>query len=96
MGRQLETDWTITELDRPQHVAYEAKGPAGATLRMGQTVEASGNGSRVSFEVDYELPGGAVGGLAAPLIERRNEREVEHSLHNLKELAEHAGGGPAS
>ncbi len=96
MGRQLETDWTITELDRPRHVAYEAKGPAGATLRMAQTVEASGNGSRVSFEVDYELPGGAVGGLAAPVIERRNEREVEHSLHNLKELAEHASGDGAS
>jgi uncharacterized membrane protein len=93
MGRQLETDWTITELDRPRHVAYEATGPAGATLRMAQTVEASRNGSQVSFEVDYELPGGAVGGLAAPLIERRNEREVEHSLHNLKEMAEHPGGG---
>jgi uncharacterized membrane protein len=96
MGRQLDTDWTVTELDRPRHVAYEAKGPAGAALRMAQTVEASGDGSRVSFELDYELPGGAVGGLAAPLIERRSEREVEHSLHNLKDMAEHGGGGPES
>jgi uncharacterized membrane protein len=89
LGRHLETDWTVTELDRPRHVAYEAKGPVGATLRMAQTVESSSSGSRVSFEVDYELPGGAVGGLAAPVIERRNEREVEHSLHNLKDLVEH-------
>jgi uncharacterized membrane protein len=89
VGRQLDTDWTVTELDRPRHVAYEAKGPAGARLRMAQTVESADNGCRVSFEVDYELPGGAVGGLASPLIERRNEREVEHSLQNLKEIVEH-------
>jgi carbon monoxide dehydrogenase subunit G len=97
MGRQLETDWTVTELDRPRHVAYEAKGPAGAAaLRMAQTVEPSGNGSQVSFELDYELTGGAVGGLAAPLIERRSEREVEHSLHNLKDMAEHGGRSRAN
>jgi carbon monoxide dehydrogenase subunit G len=89
VGRQLDTDWTVTELDRPRHVAHEAKGPAGARLRMAQTVEPSGGGCRVSFEVDYELPGGGVGDLASPLIERRNERGVEHSLQNLKEVAEH-------
>jgi hypothetical protein len=88
VGRQLDTDWTVIELDRPRHVAYEATGPAGARLRMAQSVEAGSDGCRVSFEVDYELPGGAVGGLASPLMERRNEREVEHSLQNLKEMVE--------
>lgn len=89
VGRAIDTEWTVTELQRPRHVAYEATGPAGARLRMAQTVEPSGAGSTVSVEVDYELPGGAVGDLASSLIERRNEREVDHSLDNLKELAEH-------
>jgi len=66
VGRQLDTDWTATELDRPRHVAYEAKGPAGARLRMAQSVEVASDGCRVSFEVDYELPGGAVGGPRVP------------------------------
>ena len=88
-GRELETDWTVTELERPRHVAYEANGPAGARLRMAQSVEAAGGGAQVTFEIDYELPGGAVGGLASPIIERRSEREVEHSLQNLKDIAEH-------
>ena len=79
----------MTELDRPRHVAYEATGPGGAWLRMAQTVEPAASGSTVSFEVDYELPGGVVGDLASSLVERRNQREVEHSLSNLKELAEH-------
>ncbi len=89
VGRQIDTDWTVTELDRPRHVAYEAKGRGGAQLRMAQTVEPSGEGCTVSFEIDYDLPGGVAGGLASALMERRNEREVEHSLQNLKEIAEH-------
>lgn len=35
------------------------------------------------------LCGGAVGGLASPVIERRSEREVEHSLYNLKDIVGH-------
>ena len=88
VGKQIDAEWTVTELDRPRHIAYEAKGPAGAWLRMAQTVQPSGGGSRVSVEIDYELPGGAIGGAVSSLMERRNEREVEHSLHNLADLAE--------
>jgi hypothetical protein len=86
LGRSLQTEWTVTELDGPRHVAYEAKAPAGAWLRMARTVESAGDGSTVSFEVNYDLPGGVIGDLASSLAERRNEGEVEHSLHNLNEL----------
>jgi uncharacterized membrane protein len=55
---------------------------------MAQTVESASKCSRVSVEIDYELPGGTIGGVASSLMERRNEREVEHSLHNLADLAE--------
>jgi hypothetical protein len=55
---------------------------------MAQT-DSTGDGSTVSFEVDYLLPGGVIGDLAFSLSERRDEREVEHFLHNLKEFAEH-------
>jgi uncharacterized membrane protein len=89
IGRSIDTEWTVTELDRPRHVAYQATGPGGAWLRMAQTVESAGDGSTVTFEIDYEVPGGVLGDVVSSLAERRNEREVEHSLHNLKELAEH-------
>ncbi len=92
VGRQIDAQWTVTALDRPRHVAYEATGPRGAHLRMSQTVTGDRGRSTVSFEIDYELPGGVVGDLAASILERRNEREVEHSLHNLKDLAEHVKG----
>ena len=89
LGRSLETNWRVTELEDPHHVAYEATGPAGAQLRMRQTVEATAGGSTVAFDVEYQLPGGFIGDLAEFVAGRRNEREVEHSLENLKDLAEH-------
>jgi glucose/arabinose dehydrogenase len=48
---------------------------------------------RVELSVDYDLPGGLLGDLLDRLyVERRNEREAEHSLQNLKDLVE---GRPA-
>ncbi len=46
-------------------------------------------GSRVELVVDYELPGSFLGELLDRLyVERRNEREAQHSLENLKDLVE--------
>jgi uncharacterized membrane protein len=89
LGRNLESDWEVTQLDRPQRVAYSSESPGGGMLRMVQSVEEAADGCRVDVELDYELPGGLVGELFdSAYAERRNERELEHSLHNLKELLE--------
>ena len=56
---------------------------------MRQSVEATAAGSRLDLHVDYDLPGGVLGDVADRLyVERRNEREAEHSLQNLKDLVE--------
>ncbi|MDK3257363.1 SRPBCC family protein [Blastococcus capsensis] len=89
LGRHLESTWEVTQLQRPQRVAYASEAPGGGLLRMVQTVEDADGGSRVDVELDYELPGGFIGELVdSAYAERRNERELEHSLHNLKELVE--------
>ena len=92
LGRRIETEWLVTELDPPHQVAYQATGPAGAQLEMRQTVKDAGDGSTVAFDVEYQLPGGFIGDLAELIAGRRNEREVEHSMQNLKDLAEHQAG----
>lgn len=93
LGRNLEARWEVTELDRPRKVAYSSEAPGGGLLRMVQTVQATSEGTRIDMELDYELPGGLVGELFdSAYAERRNERELEHSLHNLKELAESRAG----
>ncbi|MGD9889847.1 MAG: SRPBCC family protein [Dehalococcoidia bacterium] len=93
-GRHLESEWHVAELERPRHVAYEATAPGGGQLAMKQTVNPTGDGSRVELELDYEPPLGFLGELMdRAYFERRNERDAEHSLHNLKDLLE---GRPGS
>jgi uncharacterized membrane protein len=56
---------------------------------MRQIVRPTGGGSRVELDLEYELPGGFLGEAADRVyVERRNEHEAEHSLHNLKDLLE--------
>ena len=88
LGRTFQSDWRVIELENPRRIAYEATGPAGAQLRMRQAVQAREAGSTATFDVEYELPGGFLGDLAELVAGRRNERELEHSMHNLKDLAE--------
>jgi uncharacterized membrane protein len=96
LGRSMESSWRVTEFSSPRKVAYETTAVGGGTLRMVQTVEDSAGNSRVMMELDYELPGGIVGELFdSAYAERRNERELEHSLHNLKEFIEGRSGSDA-
>jgi uncharacterized protein YndB with AHSA1/START domain len=88
-GRTIECDYKVTELGHPHHVAYEATALGDGQLTMRQTVSATASGSLVELELDYELPGGILGQAAdRAFVERRNEREAEHSLHNLKDMLE--------
>ncbi len=88
-GSNLETDWVVRSVDPPREIEYEATAPGGGELRMVQRVAPDGEASRVELELDYQLPGGFLGeALDQVYVERRNEREAEHSLNNLKELVE--------
>ena len=88
-GVSLPTTWRCTECDPPHSVAYEASSAGGGSLTMRQVVVPTDVGSRVELVVDYELPGSFLGEVLDRLyVERRNEREAQHSLENLKDLLE--------
>ena len=56
---------------------------------MNGTIEPSGDGTRAGVDVDYQLPAGFLGEVAMRLfIERSVERDVRHTLENLKGLVE--------
>jgi uncharacterized membrane protein len=96
-GINLPTSWHCVECDPPNSVAYEATASGGGRLSMRQVVVGVGEGSRVELDVDYELPGGFLGEVADRLYaERRNQREAEHSLQNLKDLVEGQRAEPAA
>ncbi len=88
-GVKLPSTWRVVEYDAPRVVAYDATSPGGGRLHMRQVVTPNASGSAVDLDVDYDLPGGVLGDLLDRLyVERRNEREAEHSLQNLKDLVE--------
>jgi uncharacterized membrane protein len=58
-------------------------------MDMRQNATEAGDGSRVEIEIEYDLPGGVLGEAVDRLYaERRNERETEHPLENLRRLLE--------
>ncbi len=88
-GVPLQTHWRVVEFEPPRSLAYEVTAMAGGRMTLRQQVVPSQDGTRVEIDVDYDLPGGFLGeALDRLYVERRNEREVEHSLQNLKELLE--------
>lgn len=88
------TDWKVTECQPPRVLAYEATAPKGGHMAVKQTIRAVDHGSHVTLEIDYQVPDGILGGIADKgYLERRNEREADHSLDNLKDLLE--GRNPA-
>jgi uncharacterized membrane protein len=87
VGRELESEWRVTELEAERRISYEATAPGGGSMTMRQTVTPRDGGSRVQLEIDYELPGGLLGELVdRAFVEEQNEREADRSLANLKEL----------
>lgn len=88
-GVPLQTHWRVVKFDPPRSLAYEVTAMAAGRMTLRQQVTPSDQGSRVEFDVDYDLPGAFLGAaLDRVYVERRNEREVEHSLQNLKDLLE--------
>jgi uncharacterized membrane protein len=92
LGHSLEAQWRVVELSKDRKVGYEASVPAGGRLEMSQTISDSNGVSRVEFEIDYDLPEDVAAVLEGDVAERRNERELDHSLQNLKDLAESRSG----
>ena len=90
VGRDIETDWVVTEFEPPKVVAYEVTAPRAGRLVMKQRVlDAGDGGSRVELDVEYDMPGGFFAEVIDRAIgERRNQEAVERSLRNLKELVE--------
>lgn len=58
------------------------------------TLEPSKAGTRLSLKVSYTVPTPLLGRVAEALIVKRNEREFDMALENLKDLVEH--GQPAA
>jgi ligand-binding SRPBCC domain-containing protein len=88
-GRPLETRWEVSRVEKPTLLELTASTPKGGRATSITTFESAGQGTDMTIEVDYELPGGFVGGMADKLfVERAIERDIKHSMENFKAICE--------
>jgi uncharacterized membrane protein len=88
-GRPLESRWEVSRVESPGALEFTGTAPGGGRATAKNRFESAGGGTDLTIEVDYELPGGFVGGLADKLfVERSIERDVKHSVENFKAICE--------
>jgi uncharacterized membrane protein len=88
-GRPLEGRWEVSRVERPRLLEFTGTAPGGGRATATNRFEAADAGTDVTIEIEYELPGGFVGGLADKLfVERSIERDVKHSVENFKAICE--------
>ena len=89
VGRPLEVQWRVDRVEPMRVGEAVATTPGGGTARTRVQYEPDGDGTRMTIDVDYELPGGFLGGVADKLFaERAMERDIRHSSENFKALVE--------
>ena len=86
-GRRIEGFRETTKVDKPRDFALKLVGAGAKATVDGTFIEARG-GTDTTFEVEYELPMGMFAGVAGKLLGGSIERDVRHSMENLKALCE--------
>lgn len=88
-GRRLDGRWEVSRVEKPRYLELRGTAPGGGQATVINRFEPAPGGTDLTFELDYELPGGFVGGLADKLfVERSLERDVRHSGENFKAICE--------
>jgi len=88
-GRRLESRWEVSRVERPTLLELTGTAPGGGRSTVVNRFEPAGTGTDFRLELDYELPGGFVGGIADKLfVERAIERDARHSQENVKAICE--------
>ncbi len=86
-GVTFKVKFTQLEFEHGQHSSTQMDGMITGVNRVKYTPE--GEGTRVTFGFEYEMPGGGLGKVFDKLlVERMNADNLEKSLENLKALVE--------
>jgi ligand-binding SRPBCC domain-containing protein len=89
LGKDLESEWTLVEVDRPSLLRFEGTAAAGARATLVERLTAEGGGTRVELDVDYDMPLGILGdAIDAVYLHSKNEEDADAILAKLKGLCE--------
>lgn len=87
-GKCFTVRWTVVENERVRRVVWTGRGPMRSKASVRYELSPNGGGTHFSYANDYELPGGPLGRMAAPVIARIAAGELERSLQRLRGLLE--------
>jgi uncharacterized membrane protein len=94
LGKKYTSRWTVVDLEPGRRIRSE--GTVGPGVRYCLTQELQGRGpdkTRLSVVMDYSLPGGPLGRLAAKAgIEARATREAQAVLDGIRAAVERESG----
>lgn len=87
-GRTMVGHFEIAEVQAPYRLEQRGTLPTGTTVSTDE-LQPAGNGTRLTFQLLYTLPGGWIASvLDAIALNRVMRREMKRSLETLKRLAE--------
>lgn len=69
-----------------QRMVFELRGRLPGEIDL--QFEADGEGAKVIYSAEYDIPGRVLSKAATPLVKRYNERELRTTLENLKSVLE--------
>lgn len=90
LGKRFESEWTVVRFEARRVVAIEGSVGFGVRYCLTETVEPAGSGrSRLTVRIQYKLPFGPLGRVAARLgVERLAAAEAQQVLANIASIAE--------
>lgn len=86
VGIPLKGQSTTIEHIPNRRSVTESQG--GVTSTWAADVETEGDGTKLTMKVDYTIPIPVLGKLAEHLISKQNQRNVESSMENIKQMLE--------
>jgi uncharacterized protein YndB with AHSA1/START domain len=86
LGVPLRGESTVSEHVPNERLVEENKG--GITSKFTYTFAPHEGGTKLDLEVDYTIPVPVLGKLAEQLVLKRNQREADMTLQNIKERLE--------
>lgn len=87
-GRPFKVRWKVVESDRPNRLVWEGRGPVRSKAKVVNELTETDKGTRFTYCNEYELPGGALGRMAGPMVTRVTGGELKKSLKTLKSILE--------
>ena len=92
-GRPLDVTWEVQRVEPLRRAEVTGTAPGGGTARQVVEYEPEGTGTRVTVDIEFELPMGILGQFVSKVFaERALARDVRHSSENFKALVEEEVG----